>query len=345
MIIKSMSRKQATFSQLVDYMEDGRQDKKFTLKNNLFSNSSYKIKEEFERNASFFKKRKDSVYMYHEVISITKSKQLTNEQQKEILRKIVLEYIQKRAKNNLVYGVLHDDKTDNFHYHLLISSNELEETKKHRLSKYEFDKIKKDLEVMVLSKYPELQQGVVINKPSSEKLSNKGAEVKRRTGKTSQRDSVKNRLETVFLSSKDKQSFFENIEKENLEIYVRGKTVGVVDKETGRKHRLKTLGMLEVFNEISNIVEKSNAIDNEQEFRKEELQENRKPYKEKVSIKNNAYTAEKKQSSENNKPKAEKQESKVTLSKEEIEINKRREEVKKSRDDSIIQEYSKTKNR
>jgi hypothetical protein len=78
---------------------------------------------------------------------------------------------------------------------------------------------------MVLSKYPELQQGVVINKPSSEKLSNKGAEVKRRTGKTSQRDSVKNRLETVFLSSKDKQSFFENIEKENLEIYVRGKTV------------------------------------------------------------------------------------------------------------------------
>lgn len=330
MIIKSMSRKQATFSQLVDYMEDGRQDSKFTLKNNLFSNTSEKITEEFVKNASFFKKRKDSVYMYHEVISITKSKQLTDEQQKELLRKISLEYIEKRAVNNLVFGVLHDDKKDNFHYHLLISSNELEETKKHRLSKYEFDKIKKDLEIMVLEKYPELQQGVVINKPSTEKLSNKGAEVKRRTGKTSQRDSVKNRLKTVFDSSQDKQSFFINIEKENLEIYVRGTTIGVVDKNTGRNHRLKTLGMLDDFNKISNIVEKSETVNQEKESRREELKENRKPYKEKVSIKRN-YRA-----TENNEN---------LLNEKDIEINKRKEKLSKSRNSSKIQEYSKTKNR
>jgi hypothetical protein len=344
MIIKSMSRKQASFSQLVDYMEDGRQDKKFTLKNNLFSNNSEKIKGEFELNSSFFRKRKNSVYMYHEVISVTKSKSLEDEDQKEILRKIVLEYIDKRAKYNLVYGVLHDDKKDNFHYHLLISSNELEETKQHRLSKSQFDKIKKDLEIMVLEKYPELQQGVIINKPSTEKLSNKGAEVKRRTGKTSQRDSVKNRLKTVFGKSKDKQSFFENIEKENLEIYVRGNTIGVVDKNTGRNHRLKTLGMLDDFNKISNIVEKSETVNQEKESRQEELKENRKPYKEKVTIKRN-YSSVESEESEKSKKEKQQENKESSLSKEEIEIKKRKEELSNSRNSSQYKEYSKTKNR
>ncbi len=341
-----MSRKQATFSQLVDYMEDGRQDSKFTLKNNLFSNTSEKITEEFVKNASFFKKRKDSVYMYHEVISITKSEQLTDEQQKELLRKISLEYIEKRAVNNLVFGVLHDDKKDNFHYHLLISSNELEETKKHRLSKYEFDKIKKDLEIMVLEKYPELQQGVVINKPSTEKLSNKGAEVKRRTGKTKERDSVKNRLETVFVKSKDKQSFFENIEKENLEIYVRGKTIGVVDKNTGRNHRLKTLGMLDDFNKISNIVEKSETVNQEKESRREELKENRKPYKEKIRIKRNNSEFDNNEDKESESlDYSKKQNEEKILSEKDIEINRRKDELLKSRESSIKQEYSKSKSR
>ncbi|MEE9363080.1 MAG: relaxase/mobilization nuclease domain-containing protein [Cellulophaga sp.] len=331
MIIKSMSRHEPTFSQLVDYMEDGRQDKRFTLKNNLFSHNPEKIKTEFENNACFFKKRKNSVYMYHEVISITKSKQLNDEDQKEILRKIILEYIKKRAKNNLVYAVLHDDKTDNFHYHLLISSNELEESKKHRLSKSKFDKIKKDLEIMVLDKYPELQQEVIINKPAKEKLSNKEYQTKRRTGKISQRDFVKNRLKDIFESSKDKQSFFDNIQKANLEIYVRGKTIGIIDKGTGRKHRLKTLGMLDDFNKISPIVEQAEKINQEVNNRKEQLKENHQEFNKKTSVKNNTYTTE--DYIENH------------LNEAEIEISKRKKELNKSRASLKQKQQSKTKNR
>jgi len=317
-------------------MEDGRQDKKFTLINNIFSRNPENIKEEFKRNSSFFKKRKNSVYMYHEVISITKSKGLTDEQQKEILRKIILEYINKRATNNLVYAILHDDKTDNFHYHLLISSNELEQSKKHRLSKSKFDKIKKDLEIMVLDKYPELQQGVVINKPAKEKLSNKEYETKRRTGKTSQRDEVKNRLKTVFSSSKDKISFFNNMEKEKLEIYVRGKTVGVLDKETGKKHKLKTLGLLDTFNEISDIVEKSETINDEVNDRKDEFKENRKPYNEKVKVKSNSYNTEHKSSYKDNKE---------NISERQKEINRRKEELEEARKSEKTEDRKKTRNR
>lgn len=343
MIIKSMSRKQATFGQLVDYMEDGRQDKRFTLKHNLYSNKAEEIKKEFEENAKFIRKRRNGVYMYHEVLSVTKSTKINEDKQKEILREIALRYIEKRANNNLIYAVLHDDKSDNFHYHFIISSNEIEATKKHRLSKYEFDTLKKDLEKWVLEKYPELEQKEIINKQSKDKLSSKGAELKRRTGKTSQRDSVINRLKTVFSSSQDKQSFFENIEKENLEIYVRKNTIGVIDKNTGRNHRLKTLGMLVEFNKISKIVEKSDKVKNDKKSRQEDLHENRKPYKEKVSVKNNTYTVDedlKYESVDKNRD--------DSFSKEEIEINKRKEYIRKSRELSESERTkkdSKTRNR
>lgn len=252
-----MSRKQPNFWQIVDYMEDGRQDNRFTIIHNFYTNSTEKIKKEFEKNARLLTKRKNGVYMYHEVLSITKSTQLSDDEQKQQLREIALEYIDKRAKNNLVYAVLHDDKSDNFHYHFVISSNELQERKKHRLSKAQFSKFKIELEKLVLKNYPELEQKEIISKQANEKLSNKGAELKRRTGNTTQRDSVKARLKTVFESSKNKHAFFTNLSKQGLEIYVRGKTIGVVDQNTGRKHRLKTLGMLDQFEQVSSIVESS----------------------------------------------------------------------------------------
>jgi hypothetical protein len=267
-----MSRKQATFGQLVDYFEDGRQDAKYNIYHNIYSTNAENIKVEFNKNATFLNQRKNGVYMYHEVLSITKTDKLTREQQKEILKDIGLEYIQNRANNNLVFAVLHDDKADNLHYHFMISSNELESPKRLRLSKEKFSQFKKDLELRVLNKYPELEQKKLINKEpgaekeTGEKLSNKGVELKRRTGKTSQKDNVKDRLKTVFSASKTKADFFNELEKENLSIYVNGNTIGILDKATERKHRLKTLGMLDEFNAISQVIEES-------ETKKEDVKE------------------------------------------------------------------------
>ena len=44
------------------------------------------------------------------------------------------------------------------------------------------------MEARVLKNYPELEQRVVINQAAEEKLSNKGHERKRRTGKVPERD-------------------------------------------------------------------------------------------------------------------------------------------------------------
>ena len=301
MIIKSMSRKQANFGQLVDYFEDGRQDAKYNIYHNIYSTNAENIKTEFDKNATFLSKRKNGVYMYHEVLSITKTANLTREQQKEILKDIGLEYVQNRANHNLVFAVLHDDKADNLHYHFMISSNELESPKRLRLSKEKFSQFKKDLELRVLEKYPELEQKKLIskepglNKEIGEKLSNKGAEVKRRTGKTNQKDHVKDRLRAVFSSSKNKADFFNGLEKENLSIYVNGNTIGILDKATDRKHRLKTLGMLDEFNAISQVIE-------EAETKKEQVKAKPEDYKpnefSKERIDTRAYRDQKQQADE-----------------------------------------------
>ena len=236
MIVKSMSRKNSSYSQLLRYMENGRHDKDFTFSHNVISKESDEIINEFNKNAEFLKYRKNGVYMYHEILSITRNNTLSYYQQKNILRAIADKYIDKRCVNSMVYAVLHDDKSENLHYHLMISSNELGEEKKLNLYKSEFDNIKKELENYVLKTYPELNQEKIINKPAAEKLSNKGAELKRRTGKTPQRESVKERLKTVFDTAKTKQEFFELLEKHQLEIYVRGKTISVLDLIARHKH-------------------------------------------------------------------------------------------------------------
>ena len=158
MIIKSMSRKNSSYSQLLRYMEGGRHDEKFTFSHNLFTQDNSDIIKEFKHNANFFKHKKNGVMMYHEILSITRNNQLSEEQQKTLLKEITQKYISSRANNNLVYAVLHDDKDEQLHYHLMISSNEIRSEKKHRLSKYEFEHIKKELENYVLNVHPELNQ-------------------------------------------------------------------------------------------------------------------------------------------------------------------------------------------
>ncbi len=259
MIIKSMSRKEPSFSQLINYMSDiEKADEQFNVYHNLYARSSDGIQEEFKDNAKYVIKRKNGNYLYHEVLSITKAKNLDVKQQKVILREVAYQYIQSRASNNMVFGCLHDDHEDHLHYHLLISANEVGYSKKTRLSKNSFDQIKKIMEQRVLTNYPELEQKVVINKKAdddNEKLSRKGAEQKRRTGKTPQRDLLKEKLKKLFENANSKEVFFSGLSEFNLELYVRGKTIGVRDVENNRKYRLKTLGVLDEFNSMSKLIE------------------------------------------------------------------------------------------
>ncbi len=105
---------------------------------NVYSRKDKDIVTEFVVNSRKVKARKNGNYLFHEVIAITKSKQLTLEQEKERLFDIVRNYVDMRCKQNLVVGYLHDEKDNNVHFHLMISSNELDAFKNQRLTRTNF---------------------------------------------------------------------------------------------------------------------------------------------------------------------------------------------------------------
>jgi len=258
MIIKSMARKTASFGQLAKYMEDGASNtniKYGVFYKNIYSKQRAGVTKEFRENAKNLQKRKNGNYLYHEVISITKSKEIPINKQKEILYKLVSDYVELRAKNNLVYGYLHDEKEDNLHFHLMISANEIGSHTRHRLDKKTYGNIQKQIEKHVLNEYPELAQQIIYNQKKNEKTTNKEYELKKRTGKKSVRDHVKDDLTNIFSSSSYKDELFNKLSENGFELYVRGKTIGVKKTATGKKYRLKTLGLLDDFNKLSAIIE------------------------------------------------------------------------------------------
>jgi hypothetical protein len=259
MIIKSMSRKHRSFSQLYHYMKDGssRSSEYDYFSHNVYARKDQDIINEFAVNSRKVKARKNGNYLFHEVIAITKSKQLTLEQEKERLFDIVRSYVDRRCKNNLVVGYMHDEKDINVHFHLMISSNELDAFKNQRLTKYDFDKTKKELERYVIEKHPELEQEIIMNAKKDQKKSrdsNKAAEVKRKGGRLEKKEHMVKTLNSIFANSRTMDDYFKQLEQQNVEMYNRGRTIGFINKTDSKKYRLKTLALEEQFKQVDELI-------------------------------------------------------------------------------------------
>lgn len=268
MIIKSMSRKHASFAQLIDYIEGEAKlrSRKYSVFHNTYSRTTDRLKAEFMENSEHLRYRKNGVFLYHEVVSITRTQQIDEDQQKTALKQIVEEYLSHRGKHNLAYAVLHED-TEHLHFHIVMSANEAGERDRMRLSKQKFAEIQTNLEAWVLEKHPELEQKAVFYKnqtaeerekkaeakakgkhETSQKthLSNKGEELKRRGGKTSIRDDMQEKLADIFTTATDPRHFADLLEKAGFKLYQRGQQYGVTDSQ-GKKYRLNKLGLSEAW--------------------------------------------------------------------------------------------------
>ena len=243
MIVKSMSRKVPSFGQLIGYIDRDEGQEDYRIRHNVFGRDPERIRAEFEQNGALLAKRKNGVYLYHEIISITRAKGLSPQEQKARLRDIAENYIAARCPDNLVFGGLHQDKEHSYHYHLMISANRAGESGRLRLSKAQFRDVQVGLERHVLETYPELEQKVAIDKRSERGRKKGEAELERRTGSRPKREEVLERLLAAYEASRDRQSLLDALGREGLELYVRGKTLGVVDLESGKNHRLKTLDL------------------------------------------------------------------------------------------------------
>jgi len=247
MIIKSMSRKAPTFKQLIEYMEKERGHR--AIIHNLYCSQSaeqYEIIKQFEKNAQFLPKRKNGNYLYHEILTLENRHELDSKTLSRLLTELGEMYLQERASNQLAFAYIHTD-TQNHHIHFCISANKIGSERRERLSKSKFAKIQKKLENHVLEKYPELNQSKIYNTSLSQeqmKTSTKEQAFKKRTGKLSKKEDMKNKLHGIFEQAKSIDELNNLLAENGFKLYQRGQTVGVVNLETNRKHRLKTLGIL-----------------------------------------------------------------------------------------------------
>ena len=268
MIIKSMSRKSMSFSQLLDYLHKEETLERFS--HNLYAdiNNNPKLSHEFMENAKYIQNSRGKVYLYHEVISL-ESSHLNKQQIQKILSDLSREYLSLRADKHLAFGAIHLD-SNNPHIHLMISANEIEGNKRIRLSKEEFATIQMKLEAYKNRHY-DRELGITgryTPQKDRSKSKQKEQEMKHKRNKKTIKDRVKEDLQTIFEKSLSKQALEKALKAKGYELYTRGNTTGVIHE--GKKYRLKTLELERAYNKA---IQKAKKRDLRQEKRHEFKQE------------------------------------------------------------------------
>lgn len=239
MIIKSMSRKSKSFSQLYDYLT--RDKSSHTFSRNTYSNPKDKKEfvNEFYENARHIRDARGRVYMYHEVLSLEEN-ELSLERQKDILLDMAEKYLMQRAQDHLAFGVVHEDK-NNLHLHLMISANEIEGDRRVRLSKQEFSQIQQRLENYKNQSYKELEKSSLYqNKKDLSKEKQKEQELKNR-GAKSIKDELRENLRDAFSKASSISYLEKRLQTLKYTFYQRGNTQGI--SYQNKNYRLKTLGL------------------------------------------------------------------------------------------------------
>ncbi len=246
MIIKIKSHKRPVFEKVLKYMihdKDRLFDKggrSFAITHNLKGDSinewvkQYKVNEEFRQ-----RKRTDSVYLTHEILSWHKedAKHITLAKMEEMAR----EYIRQRNPKGIYVAVPHFDR-EHYHIHILASGIEYKTGKSLRLAKPDLQKLKKDIQQYQVEHFPELSKSIVEHgKKEKSFTTDKEYQIKLRSGRETQKEQLMGMLKTCYKKAVSKETFYKLLNECGLKTYDRGGRIsGVVFKNY--KFRFKRLG-------------------------------------------------------------------------------------------------------
>ena len=245
MIIKSMARKDPTFWQLAQYIERDASGDAFT--HNLMQSGAdtSAVANAFDENHAYLPKRKRGNALYHEIIALEPQPHLSPDRQITVLNQLAARYCERRAPDQMAWGKVHLD-TDYPHLHLMISANAKSSAKRHRLSKVQFTEIQRDVEGFALAQFPELEGRAIYNRSGQARTTptkpNREGELERRTKRPSAKTQVADQLRQI-LGSSDNASLVADLGAAGFDLNKRGRNYIVTNTDTGRKYRLKTLGL------------------------------------------------------------------------------------------------------
>lgn len=246
MIVKIKSHKSYGFKKLLNYMlfdkdrlfDDKR--KSFVISHNLHGKTIDSWVEQYSLNESFRKiKRSDSTILTHEILS-WHSKD-ASEITLDKLKAMTHEYIRLRNIKVMFLAVPHFDK-EHYHVHICASGLEFRTGKSLRLSRSEFTKLKKDIQLFQQQHFPELSHSVVDHgKLKPESMSDKEFQYKLRSGRDSKREMLSAILKTCYKKAISRDTFLELLKDCNAIPYSRGGVVKGVTFE-GLKFRFERVG-------------------------------------------------------------------------------------------------------
>lgn len=250
MIIKSLSRKSASYDQLLEYMQRGSvQD--FTVFHNIYRNTEKdRILQEFELMGAQLPIRKNGNMLYHEILSLQRQDGVDLEQQKQALYTMVQQYLQERAPGQLGYGCMHVEK-EHLHIHLMLTPNRLDRpAKRVRLTKAQLWEIQGRMEMFLQERWPELKERSLYSRSAPPALKKKDREfqLEQRTGKPSVKSQVKEKLEVMLEQSTTQASLNAKLAEQSMQLEIRGKNPVII--AGGRRYRLRTLGLLPAYERV-----------------------------------------------------------------------------------------------
>lgn len=253
MIAKVIPIKKPIYYKLLDYIVNDKdrlfdaKGRSFLIAHNVKGNTIQHWVKQFKENETYRKiKKTNSVLLYHEIINFHKEDNVTL----DILEDIVRQYIQMRNPKGMYVAVPHFDTQP--HIHLAMSGLEYHTGNAMRMSKTELSQLQQGIQSYQKQNYPQLVHSIVnYGRKKGKALSDREWQMKQRTGRATQKESLQKIMELAYTRAKSPKDFFELLKKSGAETYVRGgKVSGVVWK--GRKFRFKKIGMsIEKINELS----------------------------------------------------------------------------------------------
>lgn len=246
MIIKSLSRKSASYGQLLQYISR-KAEPDFEIRHNVpFGNDLEQVRHHFEQLAAQLPKRKNGNKLYHEILSIPRREGLDLARQQRALYALCQEYIKHRAPDHAVFGQLHLEG-HHLHAHLVISPSSLDApTKRVRIAKGKYNEIQKELEGWMMAMFPELEQAPVYTKDAPRRhRPEREQQYELRTGKASKKAQLRLALEHLLSQAESPEAFAALLERYGLSLYLRGDVPGIVAAK--RRYRLSTLGLAEQY--------------------------------------------------------------------------------------------------
>lgn len=208
--------------------------KSFVITQNLHGKSLDGWVKQFKENEKFrLRKRKNSIYLNHEIISFHRDD--TRYLSMKKLEQLVREYFRLRG-NMLAVATVHYDR---FHVHIHICSSAIEYRtgKSMRMSRKEFADLKKNIQQYQVEQFPELSRSVVRHgRKATGKITDKEIQLTQRTGKISKREQVRQIVQDCYQWASSAEEFYSLLKERGMDTYVRGgKVYGVVC--AGMKYR------------------------------------------------------------------------------------------------------------